>query len=248
MSHQPLAEVFGFPIDNLGETADHFRQHKSEPLITNVASVPQRSPFRYPGGKTWLVPRVRRWLASRHDRPAHLIEPFAGGSIIGLTAAFEGLAEHVTLVELDAQVAAVWQTILYGDADWLADQIMAFALTPKTVDLYLQQPKPKPTCAEKAFETLLKNRINRGGILAPGAGKVKLGENGKGIASRWYPATLSKRIRAIAALRERVDFVHGDGLAVMQQCAPHPDAVYFIDPPYTVAGKKPASGCIGMRT
>lgn len=29
----------------------------------NVASVPQRSPFRYPGGKTWLVPYVRDWLA-----------------------------------------------------------------------------------------------------------------------------------------------------------------------------------------
>ena len=24
--------------------------------IVNVASVPQRSPFRYPGGKTWLIP------------------------------------------------------------------------------------------------------------------------------------------------------------------------------------------------
>ena len=31
----------------------------------NVASVPQRSPFRYPGGKTWLVPHIRRWLGSR---------------------------------------------------------------------------------------------------------------------------------------------------------------------------------------
>jgi DNA adenine methylase len=28
--------------------------------IVNVASVPQRSPFRYPGGKTWLVPIVRQ--------------------------------------------------------------------------------------------------------------------------------------------------------------------------------------------
>ncbi len=32
--------------------------------IVNVASVPQRSPFRYPGGKTWLVPRIRQWLKS----------------------------------------------------------------------------------------------------------------------------------------------------------------------------------------
>ena len=32
--------------------------------IVNVASVPHRSPFRYPGGKTWLAPRVRQWLLS----------------------------------------------------------------------------------------------------------------------------------------------------------------------------------------
>ncbi len=28
--------------------------------IVNVASVLQRSLFRYPGGKTWIIPRLRR--------------------------------------------------------------------------------------------------------------------------------------------------------------------------------------------
>lgn len=51
--------------------------------IVNVASVPQRSPFRYPGGKTWLVPLIRQWLISLPKRPAELIEPFAGGAIVG---------------------------------------------------------------------------------------------------------------------------------------------------------------------
>jgi len=32
--------------------------------IVNVAAVPHRSPLRYPGGKTWLVPRIRLWLHS----------------------------------------------------------------------------------------------------------------------------------------------------------------------------------------
>ena len=72
--------------------------------IVNVASIPQRSPFRYPGGKTWLVPRIRQWLASQPSRPAELIEPFAGGGIVSLTAAAEQLANHVTIVELDEDV------------------------------------------------------------------------------------------------------------------------------------------------
>ncbi|MDQ3584451.1 MAG: DNA adenine methylase [Acidobacteriota bacterium] len=61
--------------------------------VVNVAAVPQRSPFRYPGGKTWLVPRIRQWLK---QRPAEFIEPFAGGGIVGLTVAAENLAAHVT--------------------------------------------------------------------------------------------------------------------------------------------------------
>ncbi len=59
--------------------------------IINVASVPQRSPFRYPGGKTWLIPTVRQWLKQDRKSVNLLIEPFAGGGIVSLTAAFEKL-------------------------------------------------------------------------------------------------------------------------------------------------------------
>ena len=75
--------------------------------VVNVAQVKHRSPFRYPGGKTWLVPRVFQWLFAKEQRPAEFIEPFAGVAIVGLTVAFENLADHVTRVEMDSQVAAV---------------------------------------------------------------------------------------------------------------------------------------------
>ena len=107
--------------------------------IVNVASVPQRSPFRYPGGKTWLVPRIRQWLASLPARPAAFIEPFAGGGSVGLAVAFERLTEHVTLVELDAQVAAVWETMLNGEGQWLAQQMSAFDLTLDSVKTLLSR-------------------------------------------------------------------------------------------------------------
>ncbi len=204
--------------------------------IVNVASVPQRSPFRYPGGKTWLVPRIRQWLRSLPQKPHQLIEPFAGGGIVGLTAAFEDLAQTVLLVELDAQVACVWQTILGEHNEWLAERIINFELNAQTVSRELAEGKSE--VYEKAFQTILRNRTNHGGILAPGTGVLKHGENGKGLTSRWYPQTLRRRILDIQVIQGRTQVVHGDGLAVLRDNAHSSNTVFFIDPPYTAAGKK----------
>jgi DNA adenine methylase len=202
----------------------------------NVSSVPQRSPFRYPGGKTWLIPRVRTWLSSQATRPKLLIEPFCGGGIVSLTAAAEDLAEHVVMVEMDPQVAAVWHTITGGDAKWLADRILGFDLNVDSVKGELDQV-PGDTRA-MAFQTILKNRTYHGGILAAGSGLLKHGEAGKGISSRWYPETLARRIMAIDAYRHRITFIEGDGLAIVEQHLADESVAYFVDPPYTAAGKK----------
>lgn len=228
--------------NNLGRLVATVQQPKlfQDQNIVNVASVPQRSPFRYPGGKTWLIPRIRRWLLSRNPRPEELVEPFCGGGIVGLTVAFEHLAEHVTMVEMDKGLAAVWQTILEDPAraEQLAEMIVGFDLTMENVRTVLDAaPKDK---LERAFRIILKNRVNRGGILAPGTGLIKEGEKGKGLGSRWYPDTLAKRIRAIAdpRVRERIVFVHGDGFKAVEQHSNNPSVAFFIDPPYTVAGKR----------
>jgi DNA adenine methylase len=202
----------------------------------NVASVPQRSPFRYPGGKTWLVPYIRSWLAHNQNPAGVLVEPFAGGGIVGLTAGFEGLAEHVVLVERDPNVAAVWHTILGGQAKWLADQILNFELTRDNVTAVLR--KEPNSQRERAFAVILRNRVQRGGIMAEGAGLVKTGENGRGLNSRWYPETLARRIQEIAGVRERFSFIEGDAFEVIRRYADDETAAFFADPPYTVASKR----------
>lgn len=202
----------------------------------NVASVPQRSPFRYPGGKTWLVPYTRSWLACKSNPVGVLVEPFAGGGIIGLTVGFEGLAEHVVLVERDPNIAAVWHTIFGGQARWLADQILNFDLTRENVTSILRR---EPTSQrERAFAVILRNRVQRGGIMAEGAGLVKTGENGRGLSSRWYPETLARRIQEIAGVSERFSFVEGDAFEVIRRYADDENAAFFVDPPYTVASRR----------
>lgn len=205
----------------------------------NVSSVAQRSPFRYPGGKTWLVPLFRRWMMSLRSEPAILVEPFAGGGIISLTAAFEQLADAIVMVELDSQIAAVWQTILAGDAQWLAKRILNFDLSPESAQAEFAKT-PKLQC-ELAFQTILKNRTAHGGILAEGAGVLKHGENGKGIRSRWYPQTIARRITNIEHVAKRIEFIHGDAFEVMAKYRKDKEAAFFIDPPYTAGGKRAGS-------
>jgi DNA adenine methylase len=202
----------------------------------NVASVPQRSPFRYPGGKTWFVPYIRDWLRAKARMPTRFIEPFAGGAIVSLTVAFERLAKHVVFTELDAGVASVWRVVLNGQAEWLAKEILAFELTMNNVRKILDSRVE--TVREKAFQTILRNRVQRGGIMAAGAGLVKTGENGRGLSSRWYPETLARRIREINHLKDRFTFVGGDGFALLEEQKADNDAVFFIDPPYTVAARR----------
>jgi len=201
----------------------------------NVACAKQRSPFRYPGGKTWFAPYAIRWL-KQFDKNMTYIEPFAGGGIIGLTCAFENLASKVILVEKDDDIAAVWQTILGDDGKWLIRHILHFELTRKNVEEVFS--KPISSLRDRGFITFLKNRLNHGGILAEGAGLIKNGENGKGLASRWYPNTLSKRIEDIISIKNKISFIHGDGFKVIEKYSQKENIIFFLDPPYVQAARR----------
>ncbi len=207
-----------------------------EQSIINVSSVPQRSPFRYPGGKTWLIPTVRKWLKQENRVVEKLIEPFAGGGIVSLTAAFEKLAKQITMVEMDEEIAAVWEVILNDQNKWLADKIYSYDLTSANIKKELERPDKE--MKDIAFCTILKNRVFHGGILAKGSGMIKNGENGKGISSRWYPKTLRDRILAINYVKDKIKFITGNAFEVLEQNLNFKNTYFFVDPPYTIAGKR----------
>lgn len=207
--------------------------------VVNVAQVPQYSPFRYPGGKSWFIPRLRRWLAARPAPAGVFVEPFAGGGSSSCTVALEGLAEHVVLVELDHRVAAVWRVIFGGQAEQLARRIEGFNMNAEAAAQIIASDPSE--LFEVAWRTVVQNRVSHGGIIAPGGGVLKHGEGGKGVLSRWYADTLARRIRALGAVRDRVTVIEGDALAVMADYQERPDVAVFVDPPYTAGGKKAGS-------
>lgn len=202
----------------------------------NVSTIPQRSPFRYPGGKTWLIPQIRSWLAVRGGLNTRLIEPFAGGAIVTLTSVIERLVNDAIIIELDSDVAAVWSAALGRSGPPLAKQVRSFDFTEKNV-LSVLNNKPA-NLREYAFQIILKNRVTRNGILASGAGILKNGESGHGLKSRWYPDTLSKRLLKIHKYRSAITFKKCDGMRYLKKCGKERNYVYFIDPPYDGAGRR----------
>jgi len=139
------------------------------------------------------------------------------------------------MVEIDDEIAAVWKTIFYGDVEWLINSIISFNMTIDNVNRILSVEYMSNE--EKAFKTIIKNRTFHGGILAKGSGIIKYGENGKGITSRWYPKTLAKRLNHIKQFRNKITFIHTDGMEVINENLNN-NCIFFFDPPYTAGGKK----------
>jgi len=142
----------------------------------------------------------------------------------------------VTLCELDPDVAAVWTVIFGGQAEQLADRVRDFKLNPETVRAVIDS-RPRSRL-DRAFRTIIRNRVLHGGILAPGASLMKEGENGKGLGSRWYPETLYRRIMTIGIHKRMFGAVCLDGIGMIRANARRPDVAFFVDPPYTVAGQR----------
>ena len=197
----------------------------------------KEAPCVIQGGKTWLIPHIREWLA--HADARFLIEPFAGGGIVTLTAIAENLVDEAVMLEIDRDVAAFWCGA-FESGTTLAEWVQQFEPTLESLSKLLNEP-PKSLEAH-AFRTLVLNRTRCGGILAPGASFSRQGENGKGLLSRWYPDTLAKRLLDLQNYKDRIAFFEGDGLKLMPSLLRGwgKKAAVFLDPPYTAGGGKKA--------
>ena len=198
--------------------------------VPSPRQVPQRSPLRYPGGKSRLIPHMRLWVAdiarTTGRRPGALVEPFAGGGIMSLTAAAEDLAAHVFMGDADPEIANLWRTCLSRGAR-LADEVLEHRLSKEA-------PRPDdPDPVRRALGTLVRNRTRYNGNLTTKAGRSTPANH------RWYGRTVADRIRAVYAMRSRITFREADWRYTAAAHRRDETAVFFIDPPYRRRGKPP---------
>ncbi len=160
---------------------------------------------------------------------------------MSLTAVMEGLVQRSLMAEIDPDVAAFWEATLHHSDDMIA-RVRQFDpdISYDAVQRFAEQESDN--VVEQGFRALVLNRTRRGGILAEGASLIRSGENGSGIASRWYPDTIAQRLGAIAEHADRIDFRETDGVELLRETlisVEPSQTVVFIDPPYTAGGKRP---------
>lgn len=195
------------------------------------------SPLRYPGGKYAIIGLVEEIVRQNWQGPLQAYcEPYAGGGGLALGMLQRGLAQHIYLNDVDRAIWAFWHAVLHETEALIA----LIEQTEVTLEAWhrqraVQERKEQVDPLTLGFSTLFLNRTNRSGVIEKAgviggwkqAGKYKLD-------CRFNKPTLIAKIRAIAALKDRIHLSQLDAADFIRQVDEwgSGDTLLMLDPPY----------------
>ena len=202
-----------------------------------------RSPFRYPGGKAFMVKDLAERIRQSASPIDSYAEPFAGGAgaAIQLLAADE--IDDIYLNDADVRIYSAWSAML-TEGQRFIDKIDE---TPLSIEVWKQMREKvlRPNSAESLFElgfaTFFVNRTSRSGILI-GSGPIGgYAQDGDwNLASRYYKETMKARINWLSKNAKRIKLSHKDALSFIRSftASRARKTFFFIDPPYVGMGSR----------
>lgn len=207
-----------------------------------LRTVEYLSPFRYPGGKSFLtgyLASVARRLPDSKD--AHYLEPYCGGAGAALGLLAQNAVTKVHINDGDIRVYSAWRAILHENERFIRE----LDSRPVTIDTWHDCREIVSTPSDKysfdlGFATFFINRTSRAGIVlgsGPIGGYAQSG-NWK-IDARYYRDTIRKRLEWVGANAQKIELSNEDGIDFLKRKSEELFSVptlYLIDPPYVKAG------------
>ena len=198
----------------------------SDPLVSltrnvfnrgSVRKEVQRSPLRYPGGKSRAISSI---LALIPDNTDEICSPFFGGGSIELACARRGI--HVFGSDLFEPLVNFWQCLLTNPSA-LADATVAYLPLPKARFYKLQKSYYSiPSALERAAVFFVLNRASYSGATLAGG------------MSPGHPRFTESSIQRVRSFH--VDKVNVDHLDFRDAIAANPaHRLMYLDPPYMIA-------------
>ena len=142
------------------------------------------------------------------------------------------------LVEREPGVAAFWKVVM-GPADGGFDRMCRLLRRAEPTRAWFARfmagvDVDAPAWL-RAAAALLRSRFAWGGVQHSGAGLT----SDAGLASRWRPDTLLRRMARIRAERRRFSVVEGDAIQAIREWEGREEAFLFVDPPYSCGDAAP---------
>ncbi|MBX7540489.1 DNA adenine methylase [Qipengyuania sphaerica] len=202
-----------------------------------------KSPFRYPGGKAVLTPKIYDALSCSDCEISGYAEPYAGGAGAAIELLAQNVVDRLYLNDADPRIFAAWNAILDHNSQFI-DRIRDTEITIdnwRRMHQLVADPRTADSEFDLGFATFFMNRTNRSGIIL-GAGPVGgYEQSGKWkLDARFYRETMIKRVEFFADKREIIITSNMDGVKFLRSFkAPLARSTFFfIDPPYVTAGSR----------
>ncbi len=204
---------------------------------------PTITPLRYPGGKTWLLPYVTKFLTINNIKLDTIVEPFAGSASISIGLLTQKLAEYAYICENDPLIFSFWNSV-FKKNDELVETIKNLEINLDTwydfrkyisIDAYQKYNE-----LELATAFIFYNRTNFSGIIKAGplGGKRQLSKYK--LQCRFNVNIIVKKIKALDNLSEKITLKLLDGIELLENFNDYDDignVFFYVDPPYYNAGK-----------
>ena len=192
-----------------------------------------RSPLRYPGGKSKISKFVAELIRNAGQKEVY-IEPFAGGAGVALDLLLTEKVQNIVINDYDKAIYSFWRAVL-NETDALVNKIENTAVTIEEwntqKDIYINQNKKYSL--ELAFATFFLNRTNRSGILKAGPIGGKKQDGNYSIDARYNKKELISRIECIAKEKKRIKLYNKDIISFIDGViSQYNDAFVYFDPPY----------------
>ncbi|MBI4019161.1 MAG: DNA adenine methylase [Candidatus Aenigmarchaeota archaeon] len=197
------------------------------------------SPLRYPGGKTKIVPFIRKLIAENDLVGGTYVEPYAGGAGAALSLLFDGVVQNIIINDIDSSIYAFWYSVLNKTEEFCS----MIKKLPVTVDEWKRQKNIQSAKTDDVlklgFSTFFLNRTNISGILNGGP-IGGIAQNGKWkIDARYNKSDLIKRIKRIEDFKDKIKLYNIDAIELIENLSdslPSKTLIYF-DPPYYIKGE-----------
>lgn len=200
-----------------------------------------RTPLRYPGGKSIMTPFFIDLIRVNGLQGVSYAEPYAGGAGTAINLLLDGQVRRIYINDANIAIFSFWKYAI-NESERFIDKIEKTCIDLQNWQYYhnfiknTQQPS-----FELGFAAFFLSRTNRSGILTAGPIGGKSQEKQEKatykIDCRFNKQDLISRIHRISMYKENIVVSNDDAIDFLKSLPADNNNLVYLDPPYFKQGK-----------